>query len=195
MPRRTLQQWLAAYSVCHQNTTNKRLHWICVPAIAASLLALLWSLPVPWSSSIGLTPQATSSSLDSPSRGAPAQVAPAPLKQVWKTFSPQSTWLNFSTIVVLGCLIFYLRLSLKMTLLMLLWSAGILGVVGLYERSTNQSVWLPALVVFVVAWIGQFVGHKIEGKKPAFFEDLQYLLIGPLWVLDALERRITRTAG
>jgi uncharacterized membrane protein YGL010W len=38
----------------------------------------------------------------------------------------------------------------------------------------------------VVAWIGQFVGHKIEGKKPSFFEDLQFLLIGPAWVVNSL---------
>jgi uncharacterized membrane protein YGL010W len=37
--------------------------------------------------------------------------------------------------------------------------------------------------IFVAAWIGQFYGHKIEGKKPSFFEDLQYFLIGPVWVL------------
>ncbi|POB15116.1 MULTISPECIES: DUF962 domain-containing protein [Pseudomonadati] len=38
------------------------------------------------------------------------------------------------------------------------------------------------IVVFVVAWVGQFIGHKIEGKKPSFFEDLQFLLIGPIWI-------------
>ena len=34
----------------------------------------------------------------------------------------------------------------------------------------------------MIAWIGQFIGHKIEGAKPSFFEDLQFLLIGPAWV-------------
>ncbi|NUN05470.1 MAG: DUF962 domain-containing protein [Bdellovibrio sp.] len=45
---------------------------------------------------------------------------------------------------------------------------------------------IPLLVIFVLAWIGQFVGHQIEGKKPSFFKDLQFLLIGPLWVLKGL---------
>ena len=50
---------------------------------------------------------------------------------------------------------------------------------------------LPAsTAIFVVAWIGQFVGHKIEGKKPSFFEDLRFLLIGPLFVLSFLYRRL-----
>ena len=45
-----------------------------------------------------------------------------------------------------------------------------------------------SLVVFIVAWIGQFYGHKIEGKKPSFFQDLFFLLIGPLWVAEAFLR-------
>jgi uncharacterized membrane protein YGL010W len=44
--------------------------------------------------------------------------------------------------------------------------------------------------IFVVAWIFQFVGHKIEGKKPSFFEDIQYLWVGPLFVLSKLFLRL-----
>ncbi|RZA34366.1 MAG: DUF962 domain-containing protein [Lysobacteraceae bacterium] len=47
-----------------------------------------------------------------------------------------------------------------------------------------------AIAVFVVAWIAQFVGHKIEGKKPSFFTDLVYLLIGPIWVLSKFYRKM-----
>ncbi|GAB3755388.1 Mpo1 family 2-hydroxy fatty acid dioxygenase [Lysobacter olei] len=50
-------------------------------------------------------------------------------------------------------------------------------------------LWL-AIGVFVVAWIGQFVGHKIEGRKPSFLTDLTYLLIGPAWVLAKLYLRL-----
>ena len=50
-------------------------------------------------------------------------------------------------------------------------------------------LWLSSLVIFVVAWIGQFVGHAVEGKRPSFFKDLQFLLIGPLWLLAAAYRR------
>lgn len=42
---------------------------------------------------------------------------------------------------------------------------------------------IPLIAIFILAWIGQFIGHKIEGKKPSFFKDLQYLLVGPLWVV------------
>ena len=47
-----------------------------------------------------------------------------------------------------------------------------------------------AIGVFVVAWIGQFIGHKIEGRKPSFLTDLSYLLVGPLWTLDKLYRKL-----
>ena len=46
------------------------------------------------------------------------------------------------------------------------------------------------VVVFVLAWIGQFVGHRVEGAKPSFFKDLQFLLIGPLWLLAFIYRRL-----
>lgn len=49
-------------------------------------------------------------------------------------------------------------------------------------------LWLLSVIVFVIAWIGQFVGHQIEGKKPSFFKDLQFLLIGPLWLLAFVYR-------
>ena len=49
--------------------------------------------------------------------------------------------------------------------------------------------WL-ALGVFAVAWVAQFIGHKHEGRKPSFLTDLVYLLIGPLWVLAKLYRRM-----
>ena len=51
-------------------------------------------------------------------------------------------------------------------------------------------LWQTAIVIFVVAWIGQFVGHKIEGKKPSFFKDLQFLLVGPMWLMHFIYKRV-----
>ncbi|MEP7247053.1 MAG: Mpo1-like protein, partial [Gammaproteobacteria bacterium] len=51
-------------------------------------------------------------------------------------------------------------------------------------------LWATSLVIFVAAWIGQFIGHAVEGKRPSFFKDVQFLLIGPLWLLAALYRRL-----
>jgi uncharacterized membrane protein YGL010W len=46
------------------------------------------------------------------------------------------------------------------------------------------------LAVFAIAWLGQFIGHKVEGAKPSFFKDLQFLLIGPLWLLSYVYQRL-----
>ena len=51
-------------------------------------------------------------------------------------------------------------------------------------------LWLTCLAVFVVAWIGQFIGHSIEGKRPSFFKDVQFLLIGPIWLVSHVYRRL-----
>ncbi|MDO4440919.1 MAG: DUF962 domain-containing protein [Moraxella sp.] len=80
-------------------------------------------------------------------------------------------------VVAVGVLWFYLRLSVPLFLAMAAFIALCVGFV--YLVNWHWGVWLG---IFVLAWIGQFVGHKIEGAKPSFFEDLQFLLIGPAWV-------------
>jgi uncharacterized membrane protein YGL010W len=47
-----------------------------------------------------------------------------------------------------------------------------------------------ALAVFAMAWVGQFVGHAVEGRRPSFLTDLSYLLVGPAWLMDKLLRRL-----
>ena len=81
---------------------------------------------------------------------------------------------------------YYLSLSKPFALGMLVMATVMLAV--LYVVPQQQVMWV-SLVVFGVAWVGQFIGHKIEGKKPSFFDDLRFLLIGPLFVLGFLYRR------
>ena len=90
-------------------------------------------------------------------------------------------YLNWATLFVAGCLIFYLSLNFLMFLGMLILT----GVMCWLCQQLNQMgalLW-TSILVFVLSWIAQFYGHKIEGKKPSFFQDLAFLLIGPLWVL------------
>jgi uncharacterized membrane protein YGL010W len=83
-------------------------------------------------------------------------------------------------------LAYYFTLSINLCLGMLVMSVLMLGM--LYLMPANWV--LPAsLIVFVIAWIGQFIGHYLEGKKPSFFDDLRFLLIGPLFVLGFLYRK------
>jgi len=92
-------------------------------------------------------------------------------------------------LAVLASLAFYARLSPRLAAGMALLALA--SLLGLDAGLDGLGAWaLPVLaLVFVVAWIAQFVGHALEGKKPSFFRDLQFLLIGPLWLLaDGYER-------
>lgn len=82
---------------------------------------------------------------------------------------------------------YYLRLSAPLAAGMLLAGAAMLGLLALLPPPGVAPL---SLAVFVLAWIGQFIGHRIEGKKPAFFDDVRFLLIGPLFVLGYLYRRL-----
>lgn len=91
-------------------------------------------------------------------------------------------------LMALASLGYYLWLSRPFAVGMVLMTAAMLVVLALIPDAQRFT---GSLVVFVVAWIGQFIGHRIEGKKPSFFDDLRYLLIGPLFVLAVLYRRLS----
>jgi uncharacterized membrane protein YGL010W len=88
----------------------------------------------------------------------------------WSFYFRASRWLGTGMLVVFVALSWITR-----------WLHDAIGTQALLELSAS---------VFVVAWIAQFVGHKIEGRKPSFLTDLTYLLIGPAWVLAKLYRRL-----
>ncbi|MDN3649877.1 DUF962 domain-containing protein [Reinekea marina] len=146
---RTIEQWLEAYGESHQNKRNKLIHWLCVPAITWTVLALFWSVHLPF-----------------------------------------SEWANLAVVFSLGALAFYSRISISIALGMVVFTLLCIGLIVWYEASFSLALWKVALSVFVVAWIGQFIGHKIEGKKPSFFEDIQFLLIGPAWLLGFIYKKL-----
>ena len=101
-----------------------------------------------------------------------------------------AVYVNAATLFVVISLIFYFRLSPALAAGMLAITVVFLALIIGYDKIGLTPVWAAAVTIFVVAWILQFVGHKIEGKKPAFFQDLQFLLIGPLWLLGFIYRRV-----
>ena len=149
---RSVHDWFASYSADHQNPTNRLIHWICVPAILWSVIALLWIVPVP------------------PSIGRPG---------FW------------CALLMVGVLTFYWRLSrpLGAAMIVLFIALALLTHVAYDALGPERLLWL-AIGVFVVAWIGQFVGHKLEGRRPSFLTDLAYLLIGPAWLVAKVMRRL-----
>jgi uncharacterized membrane protein YGL010W len=136
----TIEQWFDRYGDSHRNATNKLIHWICVPLITWSVLALLWA----W------TPVA-------------------------------------ALCVVAVALGFYGYLSMPIAF-------GMLGVIAAMAyplaRLERPTLLVAGVALFVLAWIGQFIGHRIEGRKPSFFDDVKFLLIGPAWLLGFVYRRL-----
>jgi uncharacterized membrane protein YGL010W len=150
--RRPVDRFLGNYSEDHRNATNQLIHWICVPLIVWTVVALLWVIPVP------------------PGLGRPG---------LW------------AGLALVAAMMFYLRLSRPLALGLLLFFAALLAVTWWLHGMLGSSALLwSAVAVFVLAWIAQFVGHQIEGKRPSFLTDLVYLLIGPMWLMSKLFRRI-----
>ncbi|MDM5122465.1 DUF962 domain-containing protein [Aeromonas rivipollensis] len=94
--------------------------------------------------------------------------------------------LNWAALVAIPVLAFYLQLSFALFVGMAVLTA--LGL-ALCHSWQGPLLW-PALSGFTLLWVAQFVGHRIEGKRPSFLADLQFLLVGPAWVLASLYRRL-----
>lgn len=112
---------------------------------------------------------------------------------VWELRLPWGSlgeWANASLVVLLFVWLFTVRLSWSLSVGVALVSALFMGILYGVNQLALMPLWQLSLIVFALAWIGQFIGHKIEGAKPSFFEDLQFLLIGPLWLLGFIYRRL-----
>lgn len=93
-------------------------------------------------------------------------------------------WFNWTLPVALGVLFFYLRLSVPLAVGMFFFVGLCYGLIEWQVAAgCTVPIWKSSLILFIVAWIGQFIGHKIEGKKPSFFNDIVFLLIGPAWLM------------
>ncbi len=136
---RRIDELFERYERCHRHPTNHAIHAVCVPLIAWSLVAMLWS------------------------------VSPA---------------LAYATLA--AALLYYAVLSIPI-------ATGMLAVAPLLVLPAavlGDAAGRVGLAVFVLAWAGQFWGHRIEGARPAFLDDLRFLLVGPAWLLAGLFRRV-----
>ena len=88
-----------------------------------------------------------------------------------------------SLVAITFVTIYYFSLSWRTALIMIFIMLLLEHLVYFINISFEQQSWIFFLAVFILSWIGQFYGHKIEGKKPSFLKDLQFLLIGPIWLL------------
>jgi uncharacterized membrane protein YGL010W len=153
---RKIEQLLLEYGESHQNTTNKAIHWVCVPLIFLSILGLLATIPA----------GAVTSLLGE---------------------SPYANWAGVALVLVL---VYYVSLSVPLSIGMLLFGVFCLFILNGLARLQIAPLWLVSIAIFVAAWIGQFYGHKVEGKKPSFLKDIQFLLIGPAWLMHFIFKKI-----
>jgi uncharacterized membrane protein YGL010W len=105
-------------------------------------------------------------------------------------FTAVSPWLNWASLIAAAAVAYYLVLSPSLALGLAVVFVVLLAIVE-WLSGLPWPLWATSLVIFVLAWVGQFIGHAIEGKRPSFFKDLQFLLIGPLWLLAAVYRRFS----
>ncbi len=154
---RKIDQLLSEYGESHQNSTNKTIHWVCVPLIFLSIVGLIASIPS---------------------------------QHVNSMLGDDNPYANWAAIVLILVLIYYVSLSIPLSVGMMLFGALCLVAVNMIARLNIAPLWIVSLVIFFLAWVGQFYGHKIEGKKPSFLKDIQFLLIGPAWLMHFLYKRI-----
>ncbi len=97
------------------------------------------------------------------------------------SFPVGSVTIGVFHVLIFGSLYFYFKLGQNVGMVMLAVTSFLFLVLLLVEQSNY--LWQIGAAVFVISWIFQFYGHKIEGKKPSFIDDLKFLLVGPLWVM------------
>lgn len=155
MGDRKIVKLLREYSESHQKSTNKLIHWLCVPLIFFSIFGLIRTIPVP------LFMENISSSLN---------------------------WMNVFLLLVL---LYYFSLSLPLFFAFIVWALFVsFGNEFLFTNLGSFGLLIFSISIFILAWIGQFVGHSIEGKKPSFLKDLQFLLIGPAWLMNFILKTV-----
>ncbi|UBB89778.1 DUF962 domain-containing protein [Candidatus Kaistella beijingensis] len=151
---RKIDHLFSEYAESHQNSTNKTIHWICVPLILWSILGFISLIPSP------------------------------------HIFIEYFGMISIVSLVAIFLVtFFYFRLSWRIALIMVFIMFLMEHLVYFINIEFQHKSWIFFLSVFVLSWIGQFYGHKIEGKKPSFLKDLQFLLVGPIWLLHFILKK------
>jgi uncharacterized membrane protein YGL010W len=109
-----------------------------------------------------------------------------PVPERWHEVVP---WFNWTLVAMLLATLFYVWLSPALSAGMLFFMTVCYGGIVLLDLHAPWPVWQICAGAFVVAWIGQFIGHKLEGKKPSFLKDVIFLLIGPAWLMSFIYKK------
>jgi uncharacterized membrane protein YGL010W len=117
-------------------------------------------------------------------------LASIPSGFVQRLMGDGNPYANWATVVLIIVIAYYVTLSVSLTIGMAAFSLLCLFIAAQITTYISAPLWLVSVVIFVVAWLGQFYGHKVEGKKPSFFKDIQFLMIGPAWLMHFIYKRI-----
>jgi len=117
-------------------------------------------------------------------------IASIPSGVLSSVFGEGSMYANWAAVILALALIYYMTLSIPLTIGMFLFALACLFLINQLVLLNIAPLWLVSLGIFVAAWIGQFYGHKVEGKKPSFFKDVQFLMIGPAWLMHFIYKKI-----
>jgi uncharacterized membrane protein YGL010W len=98
--------------------------------------------------------------------------------------------LNVAFIALTIVLVYYFLWSKTLAVGMFLFAMLCLLICHWVEQIGIIKLWLFSIIVFAVAWVGQFYGHKVEGKKPSFLKDIQFLIVGPAWLMSFLYAKL-----
>ena len=113
-------------------------------------------------------------------------LASLPAPAAFREISPYFDW---ASMFALAAVLYYFMVSVPLAIGMTIVLVALLAVVH-WLAGFETPLWIICVGIFVVAWIGQFIGHIMEGKRPSFFKDVQFLMIGPMWLLSHLYRRV-----
>ncbi len=109
-----------------------------------------------------------------------------PVPDAFVKISPVMNW---GMLFMMAAVVYYFILSPSLAIGMVVMISIFIAAL-VWMDGFSIPLWQICLAIFVLAWIGQFIGHAIEGKRPSFFRDLQFLMIGPMWLLALVYRRL-----
>jgi uncharacterized membrane protein YGL010W len=110
-----------------------------------------------------------------------------PVPESWMTQAP---WFNWTLVAMALVMIFYVRLSPALSAGMFFFESVAYALLVMLELYAPWAVGKICVIAFMVAWTGQFIGHVIEGRRPSFFNDIAFLLIGPAWLMSRFYRKV-----
>ena len=117
-------------------------------------------------------------------------LASIPTGLVQSVLGEGNPYANWAVVALVLVTVYYVSLSISLSIGMAVFALLCIWITHMIVRINVAPLWAVSIGIFVVAWIGQFYGHNVEGKKPSFFKDIQFLLIGPAWLMHFIYKKI-----